>query len=302
MQSTGQKSASRNQTTPQQPLPSNLMGSCHRLLLLVHRQMRPQNQPDCPVPPRLRQHPGQIPASIGDLPYLEYLTIHQITNLTGTIPPSITNLTNLLYLTISNTNISGPIPSFFSQMKSLKYLDLSFNNFSGEIPKSLPQLRNLTGLRLDRNQLTGSIPDSFGGFAPGFSYLDLSHNRLSGTVPRSLGDLNFTTLELERNGLNGDVSFLFGKDKTIQNADFSRNMLEFNLSNVEIPAGLRYLDLNHNRITGRLPEGLTALNFVNVSYNRLCGRIPVGGSLQELGYTSYFHNRCLCGAPLPDCK
>ncbi|KAL8490986.1 hypothetical protein ACS0TY_022844 [Phlomoides rotata] len=245
---------------------------------------------------------GQIPASIGDLPYLEYLTFHKITNLTGTIPPSITKLTNLKYLTISNTNISGPIPSFLSQMKNLTSLDLAFNYFSGEIPNSLPQLRNLYALRLDRNQLTGSIPDSFGEFAPSLQYLYLSHNRLSGMVPKALGDLNFTSLELQRNGLNGDVSFLFGKNKTIQTADLSRNMLEFDLSNVEFPASLGYLDLNHNRITGSLPEGLMAVNFLNVSYNQLCGRIPVGGRLQELDYTSYFHNRCLCGAPLPDCK
>lgn len=245
---------------------------------------------------------GQIPPSIGDLPYLEYLTIHKITNLTGSIPPSITKLTNLKYLTISWTNISGPIPPFLSQMNNLTSLDLSFNNFSGAIPESLSQLRNLDFLSLDRNKLTGSIPESFGGFAPSLQGLLLSHNQLSGMVPRALGDLNLTTLELQRNRLNGDVSFLFGKNKTIQNADLSRNMLEFDVSNVEFPASLRTLDLNHNRITGRLPDGMTELYFLNVSYNRLCGRIPVGGRLQELDYTCYFHNKCLCGLPLPDCK
>ncbi|KAL8527130.1 hypothetical protein ACS0TY_005123 [Phlomoides rotata] len=171
-------------------------------------------------------------------------------------------------------------------MKNLTSLNLAFNYFSGEIPISLPQLRNLYALRLDRNQLTGSIPDSLGEFAPSFQYLYLSHNRLSGMVPKALSDLNFTSLELQRNGLNDDVSFLFGKNKTIQIADLSRSMLEFDLSNVEFPASLSTLDLNHNRITRGLLEGLTVVNFVNVSYNRLCGQIPVGGKLQELDYTS----------------
>ncbi|GKV34618.1 hypothetical protein SLEP1_g42981 [Rubroshorea leprosula] len=31
-------------------------------------------------------------------------------------------------------------------------------------------------------------------------------------------------------------------------------------------------------------------------------QIPVGGKLQRFDYSSYFHNRCLCGAPLPSCK
>ncbi|KAK4405828.1 Polygalacturonase inhibitor [Sesamum angolense] len=207
-------------------------------------------------------------------------------------------------LIISWTNISGPIPSFLGELKNLTFLDLSFNNFSGSMPPSLAQLRNLSGLRLDRNKLTGSIPESFGDLTPSLQYLYLSHNQLSGTVPRAWGGLNFTSIELQRNRLEGDISFLFGKNKTIQIADFSRNMLQFNLSNVEFPDSLSTLDLNDNRITGSLPEGLTKLDslFLNVSYNRLCGRIPVGGRLQTLDYTSYFHNKCLCGAPLPDCK
>ena len=103
--------------------------------------------------------------------------------------------------------------------------------------------------------------------------------------------------------LQGDISFLFGTNKTVQIVDFDRNMLEFNLSSVQFPDSLASLDLNHNRIFGSLPEGLVNLNlqYLNVSYNRLCGQIPVGGDLQDMDSTSYLHNRCLCGAPLPQC-
>ncbi|MGI4370284.1 hypothetical protein ACR2V4_27215, partial [Klebsiella pneumoniae] len=92
--------------------------------------------------------------------------------------------------------------------------------------------------------------------------------------------------------------------KTIQIVDFSRNMFQFDLSKVVFPQSLTSLDLNHNKIYGSLPVGLTTLDlqYLNVSYNRLCGRIPTGGKLQSFDQTSYFHNRCLCGAPLPDCK
>ncbi|KAG8370346.1 hypothetical protein BUALT_Bualt14G0107400 [Buddleja alternifolia] len=247
---------------------------------------------------------GQIPESISELPYLESLTFHKITNLTGTIPRSLTRLTHLKSLRISWTNISGSVPSFLSELKNLTFLDLSFNNFSGSIPPSLANLKNLDGLRLDRNKLTGAIPQSFGDLSASLQYLYLSHNQLSGTIPRAWGDLNFTSIELQRNRIEGDISFLFGKNKTIQIADFSRNMLQFDISNVEFPDSLTTLDLNHNRITGSLPDNLARLDSLslNVSYNRLCGRIPVGGRLQTLDYTSYFHNRCLCGAPLPDCK
>lgn len=140
---------------------------------------------------------------------------------------------------------------------------------------------------------TGKVPDLY-----------LSHNQLSGSVPKSLGDLNFTVIDFSRNKLEGDISFLFGKNKTIQIVDFSRNLFEFNLTKVQFPASLTSLDLNHNSIAGSLPAGLTGLDlqFLNVSYNRLCGQIPNGGKLQSFDSTAYFHNRCLCGAPLPACK
>ncbi|XP_057783283.1 polygalacturonase inhibitor-like [Salvia miltiorrhiza] len=247
---------------------------------------------------------GPIPDAVADLPFLESLTFHKIANLTGTLPRALTKLTHLKSLTISWTNISGPIPSYVSQFKNLTSLDLSFNDLSGPIPASLAQLRGLTGLMLDRNKLTGSIPESFGELPASLQYLDLSHNQLSGSIPKGWGGLNFTTLQLQRNRIEGDASALFGRNKSIQNADLSRNMLEFDLSKVEFPDSLRYLDLNHNRIFGALPAGLAGdtLTFLNVSYNRLCGRIPAGGVLQQMDYSSYFHNKCLCGAPLPDCK
>ncbi|CAA2957752.1 polygalacturonase inhibitor-like [Olea europaea subsp. europaea] len=239
---------------------------------------------------------GQIPPEIGDLPYLESLTFHKITNLTGNIPISILKLTKLKSLTISWTNISGPIPSFLSQFKNLTFLDLSFNNFSGSIPSSLSELRNLGGIRLDRNKLTGSIPESFGNLTPSLQYLYLSHNQLTGTIPRSWGDLNFTLIELYRNRLQGDVSFMFGKNKTIQILDLNRNMLQFDISNVVFPDSLTFLDLNHNRVTGSLPQGLTQLSLqgFNVSYNRLCGPIPrvnVSGQIpEEIGDLPYLES------------
>ncbi|KAL8225305.1 hypothetical protein R6Q57_017862 [Mikania cordata] len=247
---------------------------------------------------------GQIPRQVGDLPYLQTLVFRKLTNLTGEIPSEITKLTHLTMLRLSWTNLSGPVPSFLSQLTNLDFLDLAFNDLTGTIPPELAMLTKLNALHLDRNKLTGAIPESFGTFTGTVPDLYLSHNQLTGDVPKSLGYLNFTTIDFSRNQLTGDLSMFFGANKTIQIADFSRNNFTFNLSEVVFPASLTSLDLNHNKIYGSLPATLTGLSlqYLNVSYNRLCGKIPQGGDLQKCSNTEYFHNRCLCGSPLPACS
>ncbi|XP_061955671.1 polygalacturonase inhibitor-like [Populus nigra] len=247
---------------------------------------------------------GEIPAEVGDLPYLETLEFHKLTNITGPIPPSISNLIHLISLRLSRLNLTGPVPDSFSKLKNLRVLVLSFNSLSGSIPSSLALMPEIDILELDRNNLTGPIPESFGNFAGRVPGISLSHNQLSGKIPASLDNTDFRLIDFSRNKLEGDASMLFGPNKTSGSVDLSRNLLEFNLSKVVFPNTLTYLDVNHNKIFGSIPTQMTQLNYLslNVSYNRLCGQIPQGGKLQTLDYTAYFHNRCLCGAPLASCK
>lgn len=246
---------------------------------------------------------GQIPEAIGDLTFLQFLNMRDLTDLTGPIPQSLAKLTDLNFLRLSYTNLSGPVPTFLNKLNKLTFLDLSFNDLTGSIPPSISQLQNLDAIRLDGNMLTGVIPDSFGTFTGNVPDLFLSDNQLSGPVPTSLGALSFSQLDFSGNKLSGDISFLFGTNKALQIADFSSNKFAFDLTNVKFPQSLTSLDLSHNTITGSLPQGLTQLNlqYLNVSYNILCGQIPVGGELQSFDSTSYLPNKCLCGAPLPSC-
>ncbi|MBA0570562.1 hypothetical protein Golob_004199, partial [Gossypium lobatum] len=67
----------------------------------------------------------------------------------GSIPPSIANLSNLVELDLSGNNFNGLIPPFHrSGVPNLAYLDLSRNRLSGSIPSSLFTLSTLQTLSL----------------------------------------------------------------------------------------------------------------------------------------------------------
>ncbi|KAI7727711.1 hypothetical protein M8C21_008343 [Ambrosia artemisiifolia] len=81
-------------------------------------------------------------------------------NLSGTLSPSIGNLTNLQIILFQNNNITGPIPKEIGKLKMLQTLDLSDNKFTNEIPASLGHLTALQYIRLNNNSLSGPIPES----------------------------------------------------------------------------------------------------------------------------------------------
>ncbi|KAF5482601.1 hypothetical protein F2P56_003159 [Juglans regia] len=84
----------------------------------------------------------------------------------GEIPESIENLRGLHLLNLSNDVLTGHIPPSLANLTELESLDLSENNFSGEIPQQLTQLNFLGFFNVSNNLLTGPIPqgEQFGTF------------------------------------------------------------------------------------------------------------------------------------------
>ncbi|CAN1816636.1 Protein NSP-INTERACTING KINASE 3 [Linum perenne] len=76
-------------------------------------------------------------------------------SLSGTLSPSIGNLTNLQSVLLQNNAISGPIPGSIGKLDKLQTLDLSNNSFHGEIPGSLGDLKNLNYLVVGNPLLCG---------------------------------------------------------------------------------------------------------------------------------------------------
>lgn len=105
------------------------------------------------------------------------------TSLSGTLSPSIGNLSHLRTMVLQNNQLSGPIPAEIGKLSELHTLDLSGNQFVGEIPSSLGFLTHLSYLLLSRNKLSGQIPKLVANLS-GLSFLDLSFNNFSGPTPK----------------------------------------------------------------------------------------------------------------------
>jgi hypothetical protein len=148
---------------------------------------------------------GNLPL-IGDLVSIERI-IFTISQITGTIWPSIDNNPNVELINLSTNSLTGPSPAWtsaslryfyadqneltsFSQLNApnLVRLHLHFNSMTGDIP-DLSNMVNLTYLWANNNQLTGYTAGSFTTMAA-LQRLDLSFNNLvSGAINQIISDL-----------------------------------------------------------------------------------------------------------------
>ncbi|KAE8653470.1 hypothetical protein Csa_006926 [Cucumis sativus] len=196
--------------------------------------------------------------------------------------------------------IRGPIPKSISKLSILHILDLSNNDLVGTIPTEMGQLMGMVNSLKTPVTSSDIIPVVFSTFLGNLTHLivnwkksfislpagpnldiyvllDLSGNHLSGQIPTSIGDLkSIKLLNLADNNLSGNIPSTFG-----------------NLEHVET------LDLSHNKLSGSIPKSLAKLHqlaVLDVSNNQLTGRIPVGGQMSTMNILSYYANNSgLCG-------
>ncbi|KAK1287579.1 Protein STRUBBELIG-RECEPTOR FAMILY 6 [Acorus calamus] len=141
--------------------------------------------------------------------------------LSGTLGYSMTSLTSLTNLDMSNNNLGNYNQIPYNLPPNLQRLDLSGNTFNGGIPYSITLMTSLRYLNLRHNQLQGNLSDVFGNL-PNLASMDLSSNSLTGNLPQSFSSLSsMNSLHLENNQFTGPIDVL--ANLPLQNLNVANN-------------------------------------------------------------------------------
>ncbi|XP_061372393.1 putative receptor-like protein kinase At3g47110 [Gastrolobium bilobum] len=217
--------------------------------------------------------------------------------LTGTVPPSIGNLTFLTRLNLRNNSFHGEFPQEVGHLLYLQHLNISYNYFGGSIPSNLSHCTELSILSAGHNNFTGTIP-SWIGNSSSLSLVNLAVNNLHGTIPNEVGKLSsLTLLALNGNYLSGTIPPSIFNISTLFFFTVSQNHLHgtipadvgFTLPNLETFAG------GVNNFTGTIPESLSnasRLEILDFAENFLTGTLPKNiGRLPHLKRLNFDINR-----------
>ncbi len=218
---------------------------------------------------------GVIPPEIGDLEYLEVLTLTDLygnKNITGAIPEELTNLSRLQELRLFELGLTGLLPPSIGRLGNLRVLLIEGSvigggGITGQIPLGVASLSNLEVLHLGGNKLNGAIPSGLGNLSK-LRTLNLSKNELTGQIPVSLTRLSaLQRLHLEENRLSGWIPLEVANLTSLLALHLNDNQLEGFIP-AFLPSTLVDLELENNRLVGAIPPSLGDLPNLEIAIFR----------------------------------
>ncbi|GJM88902.1 hypothetical protein PR202_ga05481 [Eleusine coracana subsp. coracana] len=185
-------------------------------------------------------------------------------------------------LQLFKKDLSGTLAPEVSLLSQLKTLLLNGNQLSGVLPDEIGNLQNLDRLQIDQNQISGSIPKSFANLRS-VKHLHMNNNSLSGQIPAELSRLPILLhLLIDNNNLSGPLPPEFAAAPALKilyadNNNFSGSSIPTTYNNIST---LLKLDLGWNQLTGSIPTNKLASNIttIDLSHNMLNGTIPLNFS------------------------
>uniref|UniRef100_A0A0D9XPJ4 Receptor kinase-like protein Xa21 n=1 Tax=Leersia perrieri TaxID=77586 RepID=A0A0D9XPJ4_9ORYZ len=220
-------------------------------------------------------------------PRLQELMLH-VNNLSGTIPPSLGNITTLTKFGCAFNNIEGNIPTEFAKLTKLQYLSVNTNNLAGSFQPAILNLSTLVNLDLGTNNLKGEVPFNLGTSLPNLQSLILSANFFDGHIPSSLinaSELNL--IDMAENNFTGVIPSSIGKIAKLNVLSLQLNQFQAStkkewefMDSLANCTKLEVFSLAQNRLQGQVPMSLSnissQLQYLYLGQNQLSGDFPSG--------------------------
>ena len=226
-----------------------------------------------------------IPAETGNLTELRDLFLSGPLN--GNIPSSITNLTQLHTLSISNTtlyvnnqlykgNLNGEIPENIGDMSQLETISFS-NALTGTIPSGIGNLHNLVAIIITQDtanfakgELTGPLPAEFENLN-NLKQLIITGQKLNGNALDVVSKItSLEGIDLSGNEFTGTIPIMYiAKLMSLKLNDNQYSTIEDGIWNCP---DLKYLELRNNNLEGELPGSFCSspsLKQLDLSNNKL---------------------------------
>ncbi|KAJ9128927.1 hypothetical protein P3X46_034322 [Hevea brasiliensis] len=192
--------------------------------------------------------------------------------------PDLRNLSNLVYLDLSDNQINGEVPRWIGEVGSSALLSLNLSqNLLVSLPEPLSLPTSLTILDLHNNVLQGNVPL----LPPSVIYVDWSNNNFTSSIPPDIGkSLSFTIFfSLSKTGLVGVIPDSICKASFLQVLDLSHNNLSGTIPPclIERSKTLGVLNLRRNKFKGNIPDKFPStceLKTLDLNGNLLEGKLP----------------------------
>ena len=245
--------------------------------------------------------------------------------MTGPVPKSIGNLSELLSLDLGSNLLKGEISEqHFSNLSDLMELSLSHNsltlkfsndwvppfllvsiglsscNLGPDFPKWLSTQNTIFDLDISCNRISDTFPSFFWDMFGHIRYLNLSYNQIRGKLPSfSPNEPNFGSTSDDDND-QPQILPIKLIILNLSNNKFSGDLNSFLcLSFVKT---LSYVDFSNNQLSGGLPDCFMQwqeLIVLNLASNNFSGEIPSSmGSLMQLRALDLSNNNFLGELPL----